>query len=240
MNVQYQTWVGWSFQNISMLCLPLMSNAFGVDASNLLFPTRNNLLQSHHPVHLPGPCVIAVRIIRGGPMRIMAIATMALIMVSQFAGELGSIGSPTIWFPFGIGVTLTQYAYAIAIPLLALLIVSFRGPTARCNGRSRKQALKPSAFPWGDVGNYWDWRKGTVYPLGKASQTQDTLNALFDLTHATGRMTNQYRSKVMSHTSAAMQKAYLVTSPRLITMAPTFAINGLYGATEDAYDSPYA
>ncbi|TCV97706.1 hypothetical protein EC912_101723 [Luteibacter rhizovicinus] len=67
--------------------------------------------------------LIAVRMVRGGPMRIVALATMAFILVAQFAGELGSIGVPTIWFPFGIGVTLTQYAYAIAIPLLALLIV---------------------------------------------------------------------------------------------------------------------
>lgn len=67
--------------------------------------------------------LIAVRMVRGGPMRIMAVATMALILVAQFAGELGSIGVPGIWFPFGIGVTLAQYVYAIAIPLLALLIV---------------------------------------------------------------------------------------------------------------------
>lgn len=67
--------------------------------------------------------MIAMRIVRSGPMRLMAIATMTLILVSQFAGELGSIGVPIIWFPFGIGVTLTQCAYAIAIPLLALLIV---------------------------------------------------------------------------------------------------------------------
>lgn len=67
--------------------------------------------------------VIAVRMVRGSPMRTMALATMALILVAQYPGELGSIGVPGIWFPFGIGVTLAQYAYAIAIPLLALLIV---------------------------------------------------------------------------------------------------------------------
>jgi hypothetical protein len=67
--------------------------------------------------------LIVVRIVRGGPMRIMAAATMALILVAQFAGEVGSIGVPGIWFPFGIGVSRTQYAFAIAIPLLALLIV---------------------------------------------------------------------------------------------------------------------
>src|ERR1051325_2610713 len=67
--------------------------------------------------------LIVVRIVRGGSMRIMALGTMAVILVSQFTGELRSIGIPDIWFPFGIGVTLVQYAYAIAIPLLGLLIV---------------------------------------------------------------------------------------------------------------------
>lgn len=30
---------------------------------------------------------------------------------------------PGIWFPLGIGVSRTQYIYAIAVPLLALLVV---------------------------------------------------------------------------------------------------------------------
>jgi hypothetical protein len=33
------------------------------------------------------------------------------------------IGVPGIWFPFNIGVSRTQYVYAIAVPFLALLIV---------------------------------------------------------------------------------------------------------------------
>ena len=67
--------------------------------------------------------LIALRMLRGSPMRIMAGVTMMLIAIAQFADELSSIGVPGIWFPFGIGVSRTQYAYAIAIPLLALLIV---------------------------------------------------------------------------------------------------------------------
>lgn len=67
--------------------------------------------------------VIAVRIVRQGAMRGMALIVMLAITVSQYTSELGSMGVPTIWFPFGIGVTLTQYVYGIAVPLLALLIV---------------------------------------------------------------------------------------------------------------------
>jgi hypothetical protein len=66
---------------------------------------------------------IVVRMMRGAPMRAMALATMALIMAAHFSGELRSLGVTDIWFPFGIGVTLAQYTYAIAIPLLAVLIV---------------------------------------------------------------------------------------------------------------------
>jgi hypothetical protein len=78
--------------------------------------------------------LIAVRMVRSGPMRIMALTTMASILVAQFADELGAIGVPGIWFPFGIGVSRTQYAYAIAIPLLALLIVRSMSRSAKTPG----------------------------------------------------------------------------------------------------------
>src|SRR5512143_2704602 len=67
--------------------------------------------------------VIGARIVRSGPMRILALATLAMIVAGLFGGELlDPIGVPGIWFPFGIGVSRTQYVYAIVIPLLALLI----------------------------------------------------------------------------------------------------------------------
>ena len=68
--------------------------------------------------------VIGARIVRGGPVRVLALVTLASIMVALFGGELlDPIGVPGIWFPFGIGVSRTQYIYAIAVPLLAFLIV---------------------------------------------------------------------------------------------------------------------
>ncbi|HEY6803240.1 MAG TPA: hypothetical protein VI306_06650 [Pyrinomonadaceae bacterium] len=68
--------------------------------------------------------VIGARIVRSGPTRILALVTLVSIMASLFGGELlDPIGVPGIWFPFGIGVSRTQYVYAIAIPLLAFLIV---------------------------------------------------------------------------------------------------------------------
>jgi len=64
------------------------------------------------------------RIVHSGPLRILALVTLASIMAALFGGELlDTIGVPGIWFPFGIGVSRTQYVYAIVIPLLAFLIV---------------------------------------------------------------------------------------------------------------------
>ena len=68
--------------------------------------------------------LIGARIVRSGPRRILALVTLASIMAGLFGGELlDPIGVPGIWFAFGIGVSRSQYIYAIVIPLLALLIV---------------------------------------------------------------------------------------------------------------------
>lgn len=70
---------------------------------------------------------------RGLPMRLFARTTMALIIAAHFAGELRSIGVTNFWFLFGIGVTLAQYTYAVAIPVLAWLIaraVAWKTPAA--------------------------------------------------------------------------------------------------------------
>jgi hypothetical protein len=67
--------------------------------------------------------VIGAHVVRSGPMRILALVTLASIMAALFGGELlDPIGVPGIWFPFGIGVSRTQYVYAMAIPLVAFLI----------------------------------------------------------------------------------------------------------------------
>jgi len=68
--------------------------------------------------------LIGARLVRGRALRIHALITLALIVLSFFGGELlDPIGVPGIWFPFGIGVSRTQYLYAIFIPLLACLVV---------------------------------------------------------------------------------------------------------------------
>ncbi len=72
--------------------------------------------------------VIAARIVRGGAPRTLALITLAFTVLSFFGGELlDPIGVPGIWFPFGIGVSRTQYLYAVFIPLLAFLIARTLG-----------------------------------------------------------------------------------------------------------------
>ena len=67
--------------------------------------------------------VIGARIVLSGPMRVGATVTAGSILLALFGGELlDPIGVPGIWFPFDIGVSRTQYVYAIAIPLVAFLI----------------------------------------------------------------------------------------------------------------------
>jgi hypothetical protein len=72
--------------------------------------------------------VIVARIVRGGPPRTLALLTLATVLAALFGSELlDPIGVPGIWFPFNIGVSRTQYIYAISIPLLAVLIVRVWG-----------------------------------------------------------------------------------------------------------------
>ncbi|BDU21167.1 hypothetical protein [Dyella sp. GSA-30] len=72
----------------------------------------------------------------------------------------------------------------------------------------KKAGIEAIRFPGGDVGNYWDWQKGTVYPMGKASQTQDSLNALLDLSRATGAYPI-YSLNVMTLNNAVLPRANL-------------------------------
>ncbi len=72
--------------------------------------------------------IMGARIVRNGPMRVLAIINLALITIALFGDELlDPVGVPGIWFPFGIGVSRTQYIYAILIPLLAVEIVRTLG-----------------------------------------------------------------------------------------------------------------
>jgi len=74
--------------------------------------------------------IIAIRIWVRGERRSLALGTLGVIALGLFVNELRQLGIPDIWFPFNIGVTLTQYAYAIALPLLAGMLAAPRAQHA--------------------------------------------------------------------------------------------------------------
>ena len=63
-------------------------------------------------------------------------------------------------------------------------------------------------FPGGDVSNYWDWQNGTVYPIGKAGKTNDSLQALSALVRATG-VYPIYSVNVMTLSNAVLHRSQL-------------------------------
>jgi|HubBroStandDraft_6_1064221.scaffolds.fasta_scaffold05495_6 hypothetical protein len=56
--------------------------------------------------------VILIRVVmQPGAEKFYALPAILLISVGLFASELSRLGLPGIWFPFGVGVSRTQYAY---------------------------------------------------------------------------------------------------------------------------------
>jgi hypothetical protein len=62
---------------------------------------------------------IATRVVRCGDHRWLVLAAMLLVATGLFAADLSALGVPGIWFPFNIGVSRSQYAWALALPLVA-------------------------------------------------------------------------------------------------------------------------
>jgi hypothetical protein len=60
---------------------------------------------------------------RRQPDALLAFVVVLLVGVSQFSVEVSALGVPGIWFPFGVGVSRTQYAYAAMVVALAVLLI---------------------------------------------------------------------------------------------------------------------
>lgn len=71
--------------------------------------------------------LIAARIIVRGERKLLALGTISVVAIALFINEISRLGVPDIWFPFNIGVTLTQYAYALSLPLLAFALIATNG-----------------------------------------------------------------------------------------------------------------
>jgi hypothetical protein len=88
-------------------------------------------------------CYLAYRGIRiGNRGTWFAIPALLSVGIGLFAQELSLIGVPGIWFPFGVGVSRTEYAY-IALDVLLFLYLLHR----------LRQFAPPDAPVHSDVGN---------------------------------------------------------------------------------------
>lgn len=67
-----------------------------------------------------GTAILGLR--KPQPDRALTFIVVLLVGASQF-GVLEALGVPGIWFPFGVGVSLTQYVYAALVVSLAALLV---------------------------------------------------------------------------------------------------------------------
>jgi hypothetical protein len=54
----------------------------------------------------------------------VALPAIVLISIGQFGSELSALGVPGIWFPFGMGVSLANYAYLFSTFAIAVLLWS--------------------------------------------------------------------------------------------------------------------
>jgi len=75
--------------------------------------------------------IIVRAIVQGGRERWASVPAITLVSVGLFAQELSLAHVPGIWFPFGVGVSRTEYAYAaFDLAFVALFLhrlYSFRG-----------------------------------------------------------------------------------------------------------------
>jgi hypothetical protein len=68
--------------------------------------------------------VVGAGAVKEGWRSWLAVLAAATLSVGLFAQELSALGLPGIWFPFGVGVSRTQYAYAVFAPLLFTLLLA--------------------------------------------------------------------------------------------------------------------
>jgi hypothetical protein len=73
--------------------------------------------------------VVAIRTSRSRAW--LELPPMVLVAIGLFAQELDALAVPRIWFPFGVGVSRTQLAYAALIVVLFVLLLRPASPVRR-------------------------------------------------------------------------------------------------------------
>lgn len=72
--------------------------------------------------------IIFLGVTRPAPKQWLAITAMILVSIGLYAQEVSALGIPGIWFPYGVGVSRTQFAYAaFALVAFAMLLLRLAG-----------------------------------------------------------------------------------------------------------------
>lgn len=99
-----------------------------IAAANL-GPASHAALAMTTPIRVLFVAVMAIIIYgslsRPAPRDWLAIAAMLLVSIGLYAQEVSALRVPGIWFPFGVGVSRTQYAYA-AFAVVAFVLLMRR------------------------------------------------------------------------------------------------------------------
>jgi hypothetical protein len=90
---------------------------------------------------------VATVALRETPDRWLVGASATLIGIGLFAPELTAVGIPGIWFPYGTGVSRTQFAYAGANVGLAILFWKRAGASRAAECARHRSSIRSGAPP---------------------------------------------------------------------------------------------
>jgi len=118
----------WLKPTVALLCFAYIATRAISDVWQYHTINPNAATYSHiiHWVRI-ALLILMIAIVIMGVMRqkrqlLLVLAIVLLLGIGLFAGELSSIGIKGIWFPFGVGVSRTQYVCALMVPLLFVLL----------------------------------------------------------------------------------------------------------------------
>jgi len=119
------------FGALTLLCIATQTlGAIFVASSHmqLMGPVLTALEQLLRLLFLVGFGYLFARcLIDKRPTRMVSALAILLLSIGLVASELSAIGIPGIWFPYGTGVSRTQYAFgALALVIPTLIVLQLR------------------------------------------------------------------------------------------------------------------
>jgi hypothetical protein len=80
--------------------------------------------------------IAVLGLLREGARSVLALLAMAVVAVGLFATNLGDLHVKGIWFPYGVGVSRTEYSYVALVPILFVLLLGrLMGFARKAEGR---------------------------------------------------------------------------------------------------------